>query len=284
MPDRVVDTVAARISVNRQRRVVHLVGRTAPVNRIFTYLAAAAAVIIAAFAIWQFLPASPANVAGQPTPTPAASPSAAPSASARYPAWYPPAAVADANGAGIMAAGTHETSSFTPAFRFSVPEGWVNTHDESNYFALFPDTPANQAQHARSDELAQSIFMGVHPSPWFTCESAESNSGATAAEKVAAMTANEVMAVSGVVDVTIGGLTGKQFDVWRSPDWTGTCPGDSDLPAGVDPEDERTRGLLLDVPRGVLVIFMYSMSSADFEAFLAEAMPIVESFEFDLGQ
>ena len=43
--------------------------------------------------------------------------------------------------------------------------------------------------------------------------------------------------------------------------------------------------ILLDVPgRGVLVIIVGSLHSADFEAFLAETMPIVESFEFDLEQ
>ena len=47
----------------------------------------------------------------------------------------------------------------------------------------------------------------------------------------------------------------------------------------------RTRVILLDVPgRGVIVIFVGSLHSADFEAFLAEVMPIVESFQFDLAQ
>jgi hypothetical protein len=31
-------------------------------------------------------------------------------------------------------------------------------------------------------------------------------------------------------------------------------------------------------------MILYSMSSAETEAFLAEAMPIIESFQFDLGQ
>ena len=49
--------------------------------------------------------------------------------------------------------------------------------------------------------------------------------------------------------------------------------------------EQRTRGILLDAPgRGVIVMFVGSLSSADFEPFLAEAMPIVESFQFDLGQ
>ena len=84
--------------------------------------------------------------------------------------------------------------------------------------------------------------------------------------------------VSDVVDVTVGGLTGKRFDVRTNPDWDGTCPGDS--PAS-DYADGRTRTFLLDVPgRGVIVIFLGSLHAADHEAFLAKAMPIVESFDF----
>jgi hypothetical protein len=124
------------------------------------------------------------------------------------------------------------------------------------------------------------MFMGMHSSPYFTCESVESNSGATAAEMVAAMVDNEALVVT-ETDVAIGGLTGKQVDVQRNPEWTGTCPEDAGLPEGLDPGDERSRGILLDVPgRGVLVMFLYSMSSEGHEAFLAQAMPIVESFEF----
>jgi hypothetical protein len=170
-----------------------------------------------------------------------------------------------------------------PGSTFSVPDGWVNSGDSASYYELFPDTPANQAEFGRSGSLAQSILMGPHGNPWFICESAESNLGATAAEMVAAVTANEALATTGVVDVAIGGLTGKQFDVRLDPEWTGTCPPRPDDPP--DLGDMRNRGILLDVPgRGVIVIFVSSMYSADSEAFLAEAMPIVESFQFDLGQ
>ena len=115
----------------------------------------------------------------------------------------------------------------------------------ADYFELFPDTPANQAEFARSDGFAHSILMGPHQSPYFVCESFEDNQGATAAEIVAAVVANEALATTGVVDVEIGGLTGKQFDVRLNPDWTEPCPGD---PPGFDLGDVRTRGILLDSP------------------------------------
>ncbi len=123
--------------------------------------------------------------------------------------------------------------------------------------------------------------MGPHTSPYFTCDAWEDNRGATAAEMVAAIVDNEALATSVPVDVTIGGLTGKQVDVQLDPGWTDTCPGD---PPTFDLGDGRSRGFLLDTPDGrVLVIFVGSLHSDGHEAFLAEAMPIIESFQFDLN-
>jgi hypothetical protein len=283
-PDYVLDVVEGRISRQPQRRTWPFQGRTNVTTQI-KLIAGLAAALVVAIVAYNLLPGI--SGPGTPTtaPTPSVQPTAAPSAGARWPTWYPAEAVRDANGAGILSAGSQATRVFGPAFTYGAADGWVNAYDEPNDYTLFPDSPANAAQYASSDELAHHIFMGLHSSPYFTCESAENNRGTTAAEMVAAMTANEVLAMSGLVDVAIGGLTGKQFDVRRSPDWTGTCPGDSELPPGLDPVDERTRAILLDAPGGgVLVIFMYSWSSAEHDAFLAEAMPIVESFQFDLGQ
>ena len=190
-----------------------------------------------------------------------------------FPTWFTPSG---SGGAGILPAGSQTTKSFVPRFTFTVPEGWVNSSDEAGFYGLFPDTPANAAEDAASGSLAHEIYMGPHQSPYFVCEAWEDNRGATAAEMVAAMVANEALATSEPIDVTIGGLTGKQFDVRLDPDWTDSCPGD---PPTLDLGDQRTRGFLLDTPdRGVIVIFVGSLHSAGHEAFLAEAMPIVESF------
>jgi hypothetical protein len=287
--DRVLDQVADRIARQPQQRAWRVLRRDSHVNTNLKALLAIAAVIVVAVAGFAVLqPPSGSNVGGAVSPPPAASPtspaspSSAASTSTVFPGWF--TEEGGSTGVGILPPGSQATKSFRPSFTFSVPEGWVNHSDEDGQYGLFPDTPANQAEFARSGALAQSIYMGPHDSPWFICEPAEDNQGATAAEMVAAAVANDALAVSGQVDVEIGGLTGKQFDVRRNPDWTGTCPGDSGLPEGVDPLDERTRGLLLDVPnRGVYVIFIYSISSAEHDAFLAEAMPIIESFEFDSG-
>jgi hypothetical protein len=249
-------------------------------NRMIFGLGGAAVVVLAAvLALGLYFNNPGVGTPPSPSPTIEPSPIASPSPVTNLPSWYTTSETP--TGAGVLAAGSHETMAFRPAFTFSVPEGWVNDTDDASYFFLFPNTPANQAWFARSEELAQVILTGMHPTPWFTCESLEDNRGAAAADMVAAASTNEALAVSDQVEVAIGGLTGMQFDVRRNPDWTGTCPEDSELPAGLDPEDQRTRAIFLDVPgRSVLVILLSSASSAAHEAFLAEAMPIVESFQF----
>lgn len=280
IPDRVVDVVATRIAVQRQRRTWPFPGRT-NVTTPMKLIAGLAAALVVAFVGYNLLPGT--SEPGGPTtaPTPSSQPTgtvtAAPSAAVVCPAWYTDGC---GTGAGILTAGSHATRSVRPGFTFSVPEGWINDSDEPGVFGLFPDTPANQAEFARSGGLAYSSFMGMNQSPYFVCDAFENNLGAKAADMVATMEANDALAMTGVTEVEIGGLTGLQFDVRLAPDWTERCPGD---PPEFDLADTRARGILLDVPdRGVLMIGVFSLHSADFEAFLAQIMPVIESFEFDV--
>jgi hypothetical protein len=201
-------------------------------------------------------------------------PSASLFASAVYPAWY----TGDRVGAGILSAGSQTTRNFRPGFTFTVPEGWVNSGDEASVYGLFPDTPANAAEQAASDGLAREIVVFRYGSPYWICDAWEDHRGTTAAEIVASLVANEAIATSEPVDVTIGGVTGKLVDIRLDPGWTETCPGD---PPTFDLGDTRTRVILLDTPdRGAMFINVGSLHSADHESFLAEAMPIIESFQF----
>ena len=283
-PDYVLDVVERRISRQPQRRTWPFHGRTNVTTQIKLIAGLAAAIVVEVVG-YSLLPGKTGPGAPSTAPTPSLQPTTAvtiaPTAGPVFPLWWssdgPP------TGAGILQAGTRTTTSFRPAFTFSVPEGWVNDGDEAGYFSLFPDTPANQAEFARSGGLAQSFVMGPLDDPYFYCDADEDNRGETAAEMVAAILAGESLTTTGLLDVEIGGLTGKQFDVRLNPEWTSTCPPGPNDPE--DPGDGRSRGILLDAPdRGVLVIFVGSMTSADFEPFLAEAMPIIESFQFDLGQ
>ena len=290
IPDRVVDVVAARIGVQRQRRAWPFPWRTtvtAPI-KIVAALAAVIVVAVAGLAVLGRPPGSnvggnpssapsPSHGAGSPGPSVSAAPSASP-ASAVYPAWF----TGDRAGAGILPAGNQSTRNFRPGFTFSVPQGWVNVGDGVSSYDLIADTPANAAEQAASGGLAHEVSAFRYGSPYWFCDAWENHRGATAAEIVASLVATDAITTSKPVDVTIGGLTGKQVDIRLDPSWTETCPGD---PASLDLGDMRTRVILLDTPSlGTLIINVGSLHSAGHEAFLAEAMPIIESFKFELAQ
>ena len=280
--DRVIDDTAARIARQRQRPAWRLQPWRFPVMSTSLKLAFIGAALLAALGAGSFLfggaGRGPAPGPSAPTPTPA--PTAPPSPS--YPVGYPIG--------GLLTPGTYTTRSFRPGVTFTVPEGWIKTEDVAptsevlGVLGLIQDTPVNRAQWALSGESDGGILLVAGlTSPYYVCEAWEENQGATAAEMVAKVTANPKLRTSVVEDVAIGGLTGKQFDVRFNPDFRGTtCPGD---PPGKDLTQDRNRAILLDLPRGgVLVMFIGTRHPDTFEAQVEAAMPIVDSFKFDLGQ
>ena len=121
-----------------------------------------------------------------------------------------------------------------------------------------------------------------------TCSPSAMRPGCSRARRrpsvIDAVVANQALSATEPVDVTIGGLIGRQIDVQLDPDLDGELPAQPDDPPNRDYTDARTRVILLDTrwsrPSGSSSARCYS---SDFEAFLAEAMPIVESFQFDVG-
>lgn len=286
--DRVLDVVTDRIERQPQRPGWRLDWRHLTMTTTFKLATAVAAIAIVAVLGYTLLPGRSTGVGGPaatPSPTiapttapttgPTAAPSSAASPSAVFPTWYKPDS--DTSGAGILSSGSQASRAFTPALTYTVPDGWVNDLDDSIGYGLFPDTPANKAEYALSGETANGIFMVSVDDPYFFCEAWEKTLG-TAAERVAFIGASEALAVSEPVDVTIGGLTGKQVDIRLDPNRIQTCPGD---PPGIDLRDQRSRVIYLDTPgRGVMAIAVNSKYSADHKAFLQQATPIVESLKF----
>ena len=289
-PDHVLDVVEERIMRQPQQRAWRVLRRDAHVNSYLKPLLAVAAVVVIAVAGIAFLGrpsdsgvGGAASPAPSPSPIASAPPSTAASASAVFPPWY---TTPDPEGAGIMPPGSQTTRAFLPGSTFSVPEGWVNNTDSADFYGLFPDTPANEAEFALSEGPAQQIFMGIVDTPGVTpCEGIAATSGSTAAELVDSLVANEALVTSEPIDVTLGALTGTRVDAYIDPDWTGSCTGNSEDPPTKDAKDYRGRFVFLDLPGGgKLLMIVDSAHAADFEAFLAEAMPVVESFRFDFGQ
>lgn len=283
LADRVLEDVADRIGRQSQQPAWRVSWRDTHVqSNVKPLLAAAAIIVIAVIGFAILRPGSGSNVGGAATPSPSASPAASPSASspasAVFPSWFN---ASDGGAAvGILPAGNATSRAFAPRVTFTVPEGWVNDLDVPIGYGLFPDMKANEAEYALSGEVAHGIFIVSLDSPYFFCEAWEETQG-TAAERGAFLVASDAFVVSDPVDVTIGGLTGKQLDVRLDPDRpTAACPGD---PATVDLGDQRTRVTYLDTPSGIVAIAVGSKHSADHEAFLADAMPILESLQFDVS-
>jgi hypothetical protein len=86
---------------------------------------------------------------------------------------------------------------------------------------------------------------------------------------------------------TVDGHPGKWVDLTLEPGWTSSCEvlefikasdGGPVAIAGV----ERERLILLDLgQRDVIGIRIWSWDPARFDALVAEAMPIIESFQFE---
>jgi hypothetical protein len=310
MPDSVVDVVADRVSVQRQRRSWRLLRRL-PMNPIFKLGAAAAAVLIIAVVGWNLLPERPGGTGGQSTPSPASTPSQATAETASpapTPPWWDASAALcglPVACAGELAPGGHSSGSFQPSVTYTVPAGWVNTadwHDREDYFALLPDTPANRAAAGR-DAVAQSIVIVPHAS-LMSDDCVSPQVGLSAAEIADALATRDGIAASEPVTVTISGLSGRQLDVGLEPGWTASCPQDSGSPAvplvgsWTAQGEERYRIVILDTPTcgetvqqgpacasgGNITIVIYAEQAADFAALVAAAMPIVETFEFVVSE
>jgi len=257
------------------------------------FAVAAAAVLMVAIVGYNLLPGSSTGVGGPAaTPSPSMTPIAtatpspmppSPSTSVVFPPWF----TDHGNGAGILPAGSQTTGQFLVGSTFTVPGGWVNDGDYTPAYTLFPDTPANQTEYALSKQTAQNILLtDTVPNNMFAiCDATGLFQGATASKVIDFVVANKALSTTEPVDVTIGGLSGRQVDIQLSPDWTGSCPLSADDPPTRDYTDARNRLILLDTPAGGTIgIAIGSLYSSDFGAFLAEAMPIVESFQFDTGQ
>jgi hypothetical protein len=162
----------------------------------------------------------------------------------------------------------------------------VNDTDYAPVYTLFRDTPANEAEYALSKQTAQNIVITdkVWHNLFAICDATGLFQGATTSDVMDELAANDAFTMSEPVDVTIGGLSGKQVDLQLSPDWAGECALNPNDPPTRDYADARSRLILLDTPAGPAIgMAIGSLYSSDFEAFLADAMPIVESFQFDFA-
>jgi len=288
MPERVYLSILDRVERQPQRRAWRVPWRDSTVNANVKPILAIAAVFVVAVAGFALLsqPSSPSMGVTAPTlsPSPSVAPTPPPS-----PAWnrYPLCGPGDPPCAGPVGPGTYTSQGFAVPVTYTLTTPWVNTSDWPDFFVLYPDTPANRALHSSSDADgsggAPFIFMGqAAVSPSDSCaDEAPDTIRVDANGFRDYLESRNGVSVTGTKSITLGGLNGLQLEVTSGPGWLGCLPG-TYIPDRRGMTDH-LRYIVLDLPSGEsLVISLWD--PVDLDRFLAQAMPIVESFEFDLSE
>jgi hypothetical protein len=187
---------------------------------------------------------------------------------------------------GPLSPGPHTSISLRPGLRYTVPAGWRNDADRPTSFELRPDGFRNGGLFLFRDVTVASQDEACTRVP-------EPDVGRTADEFVAWLVAREGLVVTRPVPVSVGGLSGQMVDVSLAQDWTFSCPFAQGIPSiplftSLDPGgvywaiagSERMRLYVLRVDDGILLIDIDAFIGADFPELLAQAAPVVQSFEF----
>ena len=199
---------------------------------------------------------------------------------------------------GPLEAGMYTSQRFEPALTFTVPAGWNNVWDTRGAFDLWApgwsDNGADQGTDCRSgpspcgylfDQPGLSVRRD--PRPEQGCSGYADATVGTSAIELATWVANHPAIMAGAPSpVEVGGLTGYQLDVSLADTWQKSCreraPGAAvwlfeDLYLNENPGFTTMRLILLDLPDGGSVLIAIDGTQVD------AAMPIVDSFVFDLG-
>jgi hypothetical protein len=287
--DRVLDEVAERIYRQRQRPAWRLTARETPVTTYLKPLLAIAAVIVIAV-VGVLALREPSDVGGPaatPTPSPTPSPTLAPT-----PSPSPVAFTCDdgttAGCAGPLAAGTHSTAAFAPAFAFTVPDGWTNSFDIERTYNLWP-TP-----HLLDVQVLSQLAI---PEQNADCTpAAKEGAGNTVSDWVEFLTTHPGLITNQPKPVTIGGYEGQQVQFRVADDWTERCP-DSIGPAvvlftdsGTPPQratwfdDHRVTAWILDVDGTTVIVHVASGPSLNAnDDDVRTVQPILDSMSFAPG-
>jgi hypothetical protein len=185
-----------------------------------------------------------------------------------------------------LPAGTYTSQAFQPPVTFTLPEGWSKPADTASYLELRPAGSELAGIFLFRDPYAASQDPACPATP-------EPGVGRTSSELAAWIRARPGLDVSDPRLASIGGLSGVALDAGIVAGWTESCPfanGIPTVPLITSPEagynwvvagGERLRLFLLDVPGGgTVVVDIDDFTGELVEDLLADAMPIVNSFDF----
>ena len=282
MPDRVVDVVAYRIARQRQRSARRLDWKRwpmIPTFRLGATMVAVAVVVVIGFNISSNrsnAPGGPQPTTNPSTPNPTATPSVQVIGECVD-------LVSICRGA--LAPGSYTSRAFGAPLTYTVPSGWVNNIDRFRAFGL------------SSDRGYIGLMAGPFVVGWADSDCpgyAPAGAGNTVSEVVATLSRDPRLLSAPAQVMNIGDRTAEMLDIQIAPDWTGTCLSSQGMPAvnllsttgdrsgpgfGLA-GTERTRAIFVDVGTSVVAINIGVLDGTDFEAFVAEAMTIIESMRF----
>ena len=190
-------------------------------------------------------------------------------------------------------------AAWTPRYgvvTYTVPAGWANAEDFPSTYSLLPKREYDTYDRTTCGEICpDAITLLARASAaeqGDTCEArAEPGVGRTATELLDWLTTLPGL-VTSTEPVTIDGVAATAIDIEVAESWTGTCAADPPLvgfPLLTEVggwhwaifRGDRYRAIPLDLGGGeTVVIFVDTRDASTFDAFLAEAMPIVDSLDF----
>jgi hypothetical protein len=215
--------------------------------------------------------------------------------------WLRDCPLTDDNCLGAVDAGTYKSQFITPrlnpggtwsplygALTYTVPDGWANSADWPDSFEL---EPVSELPPVAPDNRVRQIGLNTQPSAMSQDKPCSDTVQPGVTRTVDALV-TWVGTVPGLVTttptaITIDGHPGQWLDVRIDPAWTKTCGGPVTTPivtymmpgTGIV-GTERERLILLDLGDGdVLQIVVWTKDQATFDAFIPEAMPIIQSFQ-----
>jgi hypothetical protein len=186
-------------------------------------------------------------------------------------------------------------SPFYGALTYTVPNGWAAAEDWPNGFRLEPTSEyATETKDGATGNVYPMIFVLSQAQVALkgeTCpDQGDSGLAHGYADLVSYVQGLPALAVSNVSTFTIGGFPATGMDLRVAPTWTGQCadigaPSYGYLANGgqgvslIDPM--RQRLILVDTGGGdVVAVVIQAVDAASFDGFVAEAMPIVQTFQF----
>ncbi len=216
--------------------------------------------------------------------------------------WLMGCTIANDNCLGLLDAATYKSQFITPridadatwrptvgALTYTVPDGWANSSDWPDAFEL---VPAQELPPVAESDRSRNIGVFRQPSAMTQdrpcSDQVEPGVGRTVDDLVAWLQTVPGLNTTGPTPISIGGHDGQMLDIERDPAWTATCEGSSErLVTFLNPgiavgESQRVRLILLDIGDGdVVAIGVWTRDQATLDAWIPEAMPVIESFRFE---